>query len=62
MLVEQEKHKRLIKLMNKISSKRNDINHFGFTDHTATAGDLKKDLTALADEFKEIQRKWDMKV
>lgn len=62
MLVEQEEHKRLIKLMNRISLKRNDINHFGFTDHTATAGDLKKDLTALADEFKEIQRKWDMKV
>ncbi len=37
-----EKHKKLIPLMNRIGTKRNDISHFGFTDHTAAPDSLKK--------------------
>ncbi|MDE7417105.1 MAG: TM1812 family CRISPR-associated protein [Lachnospiraceae bacterium] len=62
MIVEKEEHKKFIKLMNTISLKRNDINHFGFTDHTATAGNLKKDLIILTGEFREIQKKWDVSI
>ncbi len=54
------KRKRLIPLMNRIGTKRNDISHFGFTDHTAAPDSLKKELRNLADAFREIQREWDM--
>ena len=54
------KHRKLIPLMNRIGTKRNDISHFGFTDHTAAPDTLKKELRSLADAFREIQREWDM--
>ena len=55
-----EKHKKLIPLMNRIGTKRNDISHFGFTDHTAAPDSLKKELKSMADTFCEIQREWDI--
>ena len=59
LIVENECCRNLVKLMDKTSNKRNDISHFGFTDHTATADSLKNELENLADEFRRIQEEWD---
>lgn len=60
MLIENEKHRKLVRLMDQISNRRNDINHFGFTSSTAKAENLKKDLKKRAQDFKEIQARWDL--
>lgn len=58
-ILEKTKYRELVQFMNRISDKRNDISHFGFTDHTSTAEDLKKALGGMVKEFKVIQEKWD---
>lgn len=60
LIVENEEHRKLIQLMNRVSQKRNDISHFGFTGHTATAESLEKELKNLKKEFLQIQEKWDV--
>lgn len=60
MIIGNEQHRKLLKLMDQISSKRNDINHFGFTRDSAKAEDLKKDLKKRAGEFRKIQEEWDL--
>ena len=59
MVVRNERHRKIIRLMNQISSKRNDINHFGFTVHPASAERLEKKLETEAAEFKMLQAEWD---
>lgn len=46
----------LIKLNSNISEKRNDINHFGFTEKTISNDTLKKDLNKLYEKLLEIIR------
>ena len=55
-----EEHRNLIKLMDRIGDKRNDISHFGFTNHTTTAENLKEELRTLTDEFRDILEEWDV--
>lgn len=59
LLVESERHRELIRLIDQISNRRNDINHFGFTAHTAAAETLKKELEKGAAKFKKLQEEWD---
>lgn len=59
LLIGNEKHSKLVQLMDRISIKRNDINHFGFTKSKANAEELKKELKKMADEFEKIQEEWD---
>ena len=44
----------LIQLSGKVSTKRNDINHFGFTNDVAKADVLKKGLQECFEEFERI--------
>lgn len=58
LIVENERHRKLVRLMDQISNKRNDINHFGFTNHTAAAENLKRELEKEVAEFRKIQEEW----
>lgn len=60
LLMEKEGHKEMLSLVNQISTKRNDISHFGFTNDTATAETLEADLQFYTKKFKKIVKKWDI--
>lgn len=46
----------IIRLESNISEKRNDINHFGFSNKTISNGTLKKDLNKIYEEFLKVIR------
>lgn len=58
-IVEKEDAKKLVQLMNTIGIKRNDVSHFGFTSNSAKSVDLSRDLKVLAEDFKQLRKKWD---
>lgn len=59
-IVERENAKEMVQLMDKIGKKRNDVNHFGFTNGSAKAVDLSRDLRKLTENFKHLCEKWDV--
>ncbi len=60
MIIGNVRHRKLLKLMDQIGNRRNDISHFGFTSSTAKAEILKDQLKIRTDEFKEIQKEWNL--
>lgn len=59
LITENTEHKKLVKLMDRLGTKRNDISHFGFTNQKATADNFKTELENMVNEFKNIQSEWD---